>query len=60
MLNLSFYNVAKVNKYEQDIQDYNVVVNAEPLNAHAYHNRGISYDKIGKYDLALIDFQKVS
>lgn len=35
------------------------VISLDPCNAHAYHNRGISYDKIGQYEKAIQDFQKV-
>ncbi|CAM9399424.1 unnamed protein product, partial [Heterosigma akashiwo] len=28
-------------------------------NTHAYHNRGISYDKIGEFQSAVEDFAKV-
>ena len=31
----------------------------DPTNAHAYHNRGISYDKKGQYESAIADFTKV-
>lgn len=31
----------------------------DPRNTHAYHNRGISYDKLGMYDEAIKDFTRV-
>ena len=31
----------------------------DPYNAHAYHNRGISLEKIGETDKAIADFTKV-
>ena len=35
------------------IQDYNRVLAMDKTNAHALHNRGISFDKINKYDSAV-------
>lgn len=35
------------------------VISLDAKNAHAYHNRGISYDKTGQYEKAIQDFQKV-
>ena len=35
------------------------VIELDPTNTHAYHNRGISYDKIGDYEKAIADFTKV-
>lgn len=31
----------------------------DPRNTHAYHNRGISYDKLGMYEEAIRDFTRV-
>ena len=31
----------------------------DPANAHAFHNRGISYDKKGQYEAAIADFTRV-
>ena len=53
------FSYARINCYEEAIEDYNVVLQHDPKNANAYHNRGISYDKIGKFDLAIADFSKV-
>lgn len=33
--------------------DYSRVIVLDPTNAHAYHNRGISYDKKGQYEAAI-------
>lgn len=34
------------------------VIELDPRNSHAYHNRGISYDKLGRYEAAIVDFTK--
>ena len=34
------------------------VIEIDPSNSHAYHNRGISYDKLGRFELAIADFSK--
>ena len=39
--------------------DYTRVIELDPTNSHAYHNRGISYDKIGDFEKAIADFTKV-
>lgn len=39
--------------------DYTRVIELDSNNAHAYHNRGISYDKIGDFEKAITDFTKV-
>ena len=31
----------------------------EPTNTHAYHNRGLSFDKLGQHHEAVRDFRKV-
>lgn len=35
------------NRYDEAIADYSGVLKLDPGNIHAYHNRGISYDKLG-------------
>jgi Flp pilus assembly protein TadD len=49
-----------VGRYREAIQDYNAVVQLDPQNVHAYHNRGISHDKLGQYAEAVQDFSEVS
>ncbi len=34
------------------------VIEIDPSNSHAYHNRGISYDKLAQFELAIADFSK--
>lgn len=35
------------------------MISLDPVNTHAFHNRGISYDKKGEYELAIRDFSTV-
>ena len=35
------------------------MIKLDPGNSHAYHNRGISLDKLGHFDSAIADFTKV-
>ena len=51
--------MAKLERFEEAVEDYSRVIELDPTNSHAYHNRGISYDKIGLVDLAIADFTKV-
>ena len=53
------YSYAKQTKYTEAIMDYTRVIELDPSNAHAYHNRGISYDKVGDFEKAIADFTKV-
>jgi hypothetical protein len=53
------YSWAKLERYAEAAEDYSKVIEMDPTNAHAYHNRGISYDKLGFVDLAIADFTKV-
>ena len=39
--------------------DYDAVIDLDPFNAHAYHNRGISRDKQGAFEAAVADFSRV-
>ena len=36
--------------YTEAIADYTQVITMDPNNSHAYHNRGISYDKKGEFE----------
>lgn len=45
--------------YISQIKDYTDVIRLDPKNCHAYHNRGISYDKKGDFEKAIADFTKV-
>ena len=44
---------------KKQIKDYTAVIRLDPSNCHAYHNRGISYDKKGDFERAISDFTKV-
>lgn len=41
------------------IRDYDAVVRLDSSNVHAFHNRGISYDKLGYFERAVKDFNQV-
>jgi tetratricopeptide (TPR) repeat protein len=41
------YALARLGKYLEAVADYTDIIAIEPLNGHAFHNRGISYDKMG-------------
>lgn len=45
-LNNRAYCFAKLGKYEQAITDYTRVLNIDPNNIHALHNRGISHERL--------------
>jgi tetratricopeptide (TPR) repeat protein len=53
------YILAKLERYAEAVEDYTMVLRYDPRSVHAYHNRGISYDKLGLIDLAIADFTKV-
>lgn len=40
---------AKTAKYGEAIEDYSKVLEIDPMNIHALHNRGISFERVGKY-----------
>lgn len=48
ILNNRAYCLAKMEQFEDAIDDYTVVLTHDPNNIHAYHNRGISYERIGE------------
>ena len=41
-----------------DIDDFNQVIRMNETYALAYNNRGLCYDKLNEYDLAIIDYEK--
>ncbi|KAJ8600543.1 hypothetical protein CTAYLR_007923 [Chrysophaeum taylorii] len=41
------------------LDDYAAVLRLDPGNAHAYHNRAIMNDRLGRVDAAMADFQRV-
>ena len=45
--------------YTSAIRDYTSVIEMDPTNTHAHHNRGISFDKNGNFQAAITDFTKV-
>ena len=46
VLNNRAYWYAKINQFDKAIEDYSVVIAEDKNNIHAYHNRGISYERI--------------
>jgi lipoprotein NlpI len=44
--------------YDHAIADYSRVLEIDRTNTHAFHNRGISYEKKGEYLLAVRDFTR--
>jgi len=59
ILNNRAYCLAKTELFEKAIEDYSIVLENDPENIHAFHNRGISYERIGELDLAIQDFTSV-
>ena len=51
--------MARLERYEEAVEDYSTVISLDPHNSHAFHNRGISLDKLGHFDAAIADFTKV-
>ena len=46
-------------RLREALSDYNTVLQQDAASAHAYHNRGMLYDKMGMIDQAIADFSKV-
>lgn len=53
------YGLARLGRFQEAIADYSAILAVDPHNGHAYHNRGIMYDKLGQQDLAIQDFGMV-
>jgi tetratricopeptide (TPR) repeat protein len=45
--------------YQDAIKDYSNVIKQDTDNIHALHNRGISFERLGKYKEAVKDFSSV-
>lgn len=43
------YCFAKIGQFEDAIEDYTNVLEIDPNNIHALHNRGISFERISQY-----------
>ena len=50
----SYYHLG----YKKAIDDFNQVIRMNENYALAYNNRGLCYDKLNEYDLAIIDYEK--
>jgi tetratricopeptide (TPR) repeat protein len=48
ILNNRAYCLAKIEHFETAIEDYSIVLDNDNTNIHAFHNRGISYERIGE------------
>ncbi|CBZ28979.1 conserved hypothetical protein [Leishmania mexicana MHOM/GT/2001/U1103] len=58
VLNNRAYCFARLSLFEDAIRDYTEVLATDPVNAHALYNRGISFEKCGKYNAAVDDFTR--
>ena len=47
------YCHAKLARYKDAIADYTKVLDLDPMKTHAMHNRGISYQRVGEFELVL-------
>ena len=45
-------------QYERAIQDYDEAIRIDPLDAHAYYNRGFIYERPGKSTESELDIAK--
>ena len=48
----------RLDKAEQAIADFNIVIGMDSTNARAYHLRGLAHEKTGQNDKALDDFNR--
>jgi tetratricopeptide (TPR) repeat protein len=46
-------------EYEKAVEAYTVYLNTEPRDIKTIYNRGRAYEELGKYELALKDFNRV-
>ena len=58
LYNARAYCSAKLEKFDAAVADYTEALRLDPANAHALHNRGISYDRLGRDDEAARDFER--
>lgn len=42
------------------MSDFTKAIELDPANATSYNSRGLVYDKMERYELAILDFTKVS
>ena len=57
--NARAYCFARAEETSRAIDDYSAAIDLDPLNSHAFHNRGIIYDRLGESQRAMADFTKV-
>jgi tetratricopeptide (TPR) repeat protein len=58
LYNARAYCSAKLEKFDAAVADYTEALRLDPANAHALHNRGILYDRLGRDDEAARDFER--
>ena len=58
LYNARAYCSAKLEKFDAAVADYAEALRLDPANAHALHNRGISYDRLGRVDESARDFEQ--
>ena len=58
LYNARAYCSAKLEKFDAAVADYTEALRLDPANSHALHNRGISYDRLGRDDEAARDFER--
>ena len=58
LYNARAYCSAKLEKFDAAVADYTEALRLDPANAHALHNRGISYDRLGRVDESARDFEQ--
>jgi tetratricopeptide (TPR) repeat protein len=58
LYNARAYCSAKLEKFDAAVADYTEALRLDPANAHALHNRGISYDRLGRDDEAARDLER--
>ena len=44
---------------ERAINDYTTAIQLKPTFSEAYHNRGVIYNQVGRFDDAIVDFNAV-
>ena len=56
-LNNRGYSYARLNRFEEAIEDYSEAIRLDPNNSHSYHNRGILYEKLNQLEKAQADLE---
>ena len=56
-LNNRGYSYARLNRFQEAIEDYTLAIQLDPNNGHSYHNRGILYEKLNQHEKAQTDLE---